>query len=367
MIINPRISIINMQSNQLYTIESERKIAGRLFEKSARSKNCNCSISDQTTSCSCPMSTSVPHGPTEEISEYIEHLRLNSEQGVHHSEVKLQKNDTQRLGSDTSFMTQNRTGLNRFEPLSVGDNTLTGISIGGYDIDLTAAAQKAREVLPLPPSKLPIIFLDQELNFYHHFFQGLEFIFGKDIMSEVTTIGYASEYLGNIVCHGITKMIDNGYEKGDGEILIFIKKTMTSTFEIQNFRSSKESQPKLTVVANLWGFQYIEAGMQCGSIDLCMWLAMCYGHYKTLWFNTFKMTGVPDFAQLTRGNGEPRHYRETRLSSIIEHTQQGDDETIAESSGRFKTIDADRQSVTSRRSKRSSRHKNQVTRWIASN
>jgi hypothetical protein len=46
-------------------------------------------------------------------------------------------------------------------------------------VDLSKAAQKASEITPLPPARLPIIFTDAEMNFHHHFFQGLEILFGR--------------------------------------------------------------------------------------------------------------------------------------------------------------------------------------------
>jgi hypothetical protein len=349
----------NMQAGSLYEIEKERKLEGRLFPSPSYRKSCTCTLANKNSRCTCREACKVDGTTSRIIDEMVEELENENQRDTRSFSTTEQSQDNPHLRDDHVFLSKNRRGLSKFEPLSIGDKTLTGISIGGYDIDLTAAAQKAREVLPLPPSKLPVIFLDQELNFYHHFFQGLESIFGKDIISEVTTIGYASTFLGNVMIEGLTRLVDAGYEKGDSEIVIFIKKTMNSTFEIKTSHCSTDERAKLLVVANLWGFQYIEPGMQCGPIDICMWLAMCYGHYKTLWFNTFKLTGVPEFSH----SATRRQFTSTSTKAGLSAIDEDDQGTVHFEN---RSVESNHGSVSSRRSKRHHRRNNQVTRWISS-
>jgi hypothetical protein len=201
-----------------------------------------------------------------------------------------------RLGRDISMMERNRTNLRRFESLEVNGQSLTAMTIGGFVVDLSKAAQKASEVAPLPPSKLPVIFVDEEMNFYHHFFQGLEILLGRQVVTEIVKAGnYYSSNDGQLIAM-IEKMIKVGYEQSDTEITVFTKKVITSTFETASQHGSSGTTNILIVAANLWGFQYIESGMQCKEADIGMWLSMCYNHYKTIWFNTFKSAGIPDFA-----------------------------------------------------------------------
>jgi hypothetical protein len=194
------------------------------------------------------------------------------------------------------MMEQNRKSLRKFEPLKVGEQSLTGMSIGGFVVDLSKAAQKASEVAPLPASKLPVIFVDDDMNFHHHFFQGLDILLGKDIVQEIVT---ADKYYDETDLHllpMIEGMIKVGYERSDNEITVFTKKVLTSTFEINNDAGPDAADKMLIVAANLWGFQYIESGMQMKEPDLKMWLQNCHRFYRTIWFNTFKSAGVPQFA-----------------------------------------------------------------------
>lgn len=200
------------------------------------------------------------------------------------------------LVEDTRMMEKNRNSLNRFEALSIHGQTLTGISIGGFDIDLGKAAEKTMEIIPLPPSKLPVIFVDETLNFYHHFFQGMSSLIGQ---SAVEFIARSDLHYGDddpILVPLVEDMISSGYEKTDTESILLIKKVFASTFEPTEYRQKSETGPRLKVVANLWGFQYIECGMQMAEVDMKMWFSICYSHYRTSWFNTFKTTGIPAFA-----------------------------------------------------------------------
>lgn len=201
-----------------------------------------------------------------------------------------------QLQNDSMMMEHHRKSLRKFESLNINGQTLTGLSIGGFVVDLSKAAQKASEVAPLPPSKLPIIFADDDMNFHHHFFQGLDILLGKDIVQEIVSVGKYYEKTELHLLPMIEEMIKVGYEKSDNEITIFTKKVMTSTFDIDSASGVEVRDKMLLVSANLWGFQYIECGMQMKEPDLKMWLQSCYSAYRMIWFNTFKSSGVPQFA-----------------------------------------------------------------------
>lgn len=210
--------------------------------------------------------------------------------------TKLHRSIPQNFQTDSDMMQGNRTILKKFEALRVGDQSLTEMSIGGYQIDLSKAAQKAKEIAPLPPAKLPIIFKDGDMNFYHHFFQGLEMMIGRSTLVDlVNTNVYFNE--GENLLYGLIEgMIKAGHEKSDSDLTLFTKNVLTSTFSIDESADHGRNGKYLIVDANLWGLQYIESGMQCKEADLKMWLSICYSYYRGLWFNTFKSAGIPSFA-----------------------------------------------------------------------
>nr|UYD21355.1 hypothetical protein [Colletotrichum associated negative-sense single-stranded RNA virus 2] len=201
-----------------------------------------------------------------------------------------------KLGNDVALMEQNREILRRFEALKIEEESLTSMSIGGYTVDLSKAAQKVKEVAPLPPSRLPLIFKDDDMNFFHHFFQGLEILMGREIFLQVVSETHYFKYGQQTILPLIEGMLKSGYERTDNEITVFTKKVLTSTFEVDQITDNNMENRMLIVAANLWGFQYIESGMQCKEADLRMWLSICYNHYRTIWFNTFKSAGIPAFA-----------------------------------------------------------------------
>jgi hypothetical protein len=209
---------------------------------------------------------------------------------------RLESTISSNFQDGRDMMTTNREVMRKFEALKIGEQSLTSMSIGGFTIDLAKAAQKAKEIAPLPPAKLPIIFKDPEMNFYHHFFQGLEMLIGRNTLIDLAnTNAYFSD--GNDLLYGLIEdMIKKGYERSDTELTVFTKTVLTSTFGLDDINDHAASGKHLTVDANLWGLQYIECGMQCKEVDLKMWLSICYSHYRTLWFNTFKSSGIPNFA-----------------------------------------------------------------------
>jgi hypothetical protein len=211
------------------------------------------------------------------------------------------------------MMEKNRASLRRFEALTVDGETITSLSIGGYAVDLSKAAQKASEITPLPPARLPIIFTDAEMNFHHHFFQGLEILFGRgNLNTFVSKKKYYDDSYTRIITH-IEHLIKIGYRPNDTDITLFTKRVLMSTFSIPQQFTTDEDARFLIVDANLWGFQYIESGMQMKDSDLQMWLSICYGHFRTIWFNTFKASGVPAFAL----EGVQTRYSERKPSADV--------------------------------------------------
>lgn len=209
---------------------------------------------------------------------------------------KIYEPVSQNFQTDSDMMKRNRTIMKKFEALRVGDQSLTEMSIGGYQIDLTKAAQKAKEIAPLPPAKLPIIFKDGDMNFYHHFFQGLEMLIGRSTLVDLVNTNVYFNEGENLLFGLIEGMIKAGHERTDSDLTLFTKNVLTSTFSIDESLDQNNSGKHLIVDANLWGLQYIESGMQCKEADLKMWLSICYSHYRGLWFNTFKSAGIPSFA-----------------------------------------------------------------------
>lgn len=194
------------------------------------------------------------------------------------------------------MMEQNRQVLRKYEPLQVGGLQLTDLSIGGFEVDLSKAAQKASSVAPLPPAKLPRIYIDHDMNFLHHFFQGLDRLLGRDKV--LMLVGQDKYYTVAelILLPFIEDVLRTGWEKKDTNLTVFAKSVLSSTFECDEKSGSEDEQRGLVVAANLWGFQYIECGMEMKESDLRMWLSISYSHFRTIHFNTFKDSGMPAFA-----------------------------------------------------------------------
>jgi hypothetical protein len=199
---------------------------------------------------------------------------------------------------NTDELTEKSRGLMRaYEPLTIGQSTLTEYSIGGFQLDPELAASKFRQIQPLPPAKLPIIFNDNELNFFHHFFGGLRVMMGLPDLTIVTKERTHHEHCYEIVKPFIMGSITAGYSSDDTDLEVFIKKVLMSTFDETHTSTADMGICKFHVSSNIWGFQYIEQGMTLGEADLRMWLSMNYSRYQSVWFNVFKGSGVPSFAK----------------------------------------------------------------------
>jgi len=207
-----------------------------------------------------------------------------------------ERNKQSNLVDTEDMLASNREILRKYEPLRIGNNSLTQMSIGGFEVDLSKAAQKAAEVAPLPPAKLPKIYIDHDMNFNHHFFQGLERLMGRE---QVLDIVHRRKYYTDevpVLLPLIEGFIKSGYEKKDTNLTVFTKSALSSTFELDERTSANTTHRGLIVAANLWGFQYIEPGMEMKEADLKMWLRVCYNKFENIFFNTFKDSGMPDFA-----------------------------------------------------------------------
>jgi len=287
-------------------------------------KDCDCSVSGKHASCregckntnsekradlfSTPSGKVYRHIREDQISEdgtetssdtednLIDQFRDMIPKSISSKKKTGTSGSTSRMTTDSDMLKKNRASLRKFEALNIGGQTMTEMSIGGYKVDIEKLAEKAMEVLPLPPSRLPMIFIDEELNFYHHFFQGMTRILGARQLDEIVKSSRHFDDPQRPLLNCLEDLILSGYERSDDEITILLKKVIGGTFETTGRIKRNSDDDELFVAANLWGFEYIEQGMQCSEADLRMWLSMCYNHYKTIWFNTFKSTGVPEFA-----------------------------------------------------------------------
>jgi len=207
-----------------------------------------------------------------------------------------------KFGSKTQMMDAdlmvegNRVPLRKYESLKIGNQELTDLSIGGFQVDLAKAAQKASMVAPLPPSKLPRIYIDSDMNFLHHFFQGLERLIGRERVLSIVNQDRYYTTAELILLPLIEEIVKVGYERKDTNLTVFTKSVLSSTFECDDRSGPDQDQRGLIVAANLWGFQYIECGMELKEADLRMWLSISYNHFRTMFFNTFKDSGMPAFA-----------------------------------------------------------------------
>jgi hypothetical protein len=230
------------------------------------------------------------------IDSQLDHLRsVKSELATFASGVAGQKNDG-RYMSDERLRMGLDGSLDRFKALTLNGMTLTEATIGGYRLDIASLSKKAAAVLPLPPIALPLIFLDTDLNFSHHFFQGLEIIAGRQF---IVNLAEVRKYHGDdeIIFGPLIKdLVQSGYMEGDADLVVFVKRVISTTFEILREDSRPGESDVFLVASNFYGFNYIESGMQCREQDLKMWLQSAYSQYRNLWFNAFKSSGVPDFA-----------------------------------------------------------------------
>lgn len=197
---------------------------------------------------------------------------------------------------DTDIRLNQSSTMDRFKPLTLNGVSMTRATIGGFDLDLASLANQAATVIPLPPVSLPVIFQDSDLNFMHHFFQGLEIQAGREFIVTVAELGRYSQHDKIKIGPYIKALIGTGYVEKDTELVIFVKRVISTTFELQEPHSGNPQDETYLVKSNFYGFQYIEGGMRCQEQDLRMWLHSAYTQYRNLWFNAFKSSGMPVFA-----------------------------------------------------------------------
>jgi hypothetical protein len=203
--------------------------------------------------------------------------------------------DNQKFTTATGMQRDQRGSLEKFRPLTVAGKSITEATIGGYRLDLGKVKQKAQEFVALPPAVLPIIFVDPDLNFLHHLFQGLEMLIGRETLGRIVESGTYSRLDKDKVLPLLKGLITSGYKDTDSELTVFVKSILSGTFDTLPEATTVGTEDKLFVAANLWGFAYIESGMRLGNSDLKMWLHMVYNQYRGTWFNSFKSSGIPAF------------------------------------------------------------------------
>jgi hypothetical protein len=190
----------------------------------------------------------------------------------------------------------NSGSLDRFKPLVLNGVSMTKATIGGYSLDMASMAKQAAKVAPLPPVLLPLIFKDNDLNFMHHFFNGLEVLGGRSFICMIAETGrYPREDAGKIGPL-VKALATSGYAEDDTDLVVFVKRVMSTTFEVVQAIGELRHEDRFLVKSNFYGFQYIEAGMPCMEQDLKMWLHSAHMQYRSLWFNAFKSSGIPSFA-----------------------------------------------------------------------
>lgn len=230
-----------------------------------------------------------PHDPfIYQDNRTDEYLDGKSDQVNPSENLRYISGDQIKLGSEAS--------MSKFRPLKLNGVSITDATIGGYSLDLKGLAKAAAEVVPLPPVALPRIFSDEDLNFYHHLFNGLEIFSGRDFIVKHAETGIYSAGDIGVLSPLVNSLITTGYIEGEDELVVFIKRVFSVTFSILESPSSSTAGGKFLVKSNFYGFQYIEGGMVCREPDLKMWLHAAYKAYSLCWFNAFKSTGVPAFA-----------------------------------------------------------------------
>jgi hypothetical protein len=186
--------------------------------------------------------------------------------------------------------------LQKFEALQLNGKSINDYTIGGFRLDLKATAKKVNEIAPLPPNALPKIFIDDNLNFYHHFFKGMEILLGGSKFQEIVDSKIHHEATIEDLPSSVIGFMEAGMCVGDSALTLLVKKVLSSTFEKSVLSDENGQISVLKVASNLWGFRYIEPGMVLQDADIKMWLSNCYSFYRTIWFDTFKSSGVPMFA-----------------------------------------------------------------------
>jgi len=232
-------------------------------------------------------------------NEVSEKVRDHIPSGLRHIDGREYGTASCDLVEDSEMRASRREPKSKFDELMLGKMSMKEVAIGGFKVDLEEVARAANEILPLPPAKLPDLFKDKNLNFYHNVVNGLWEIIPFEMFMDIINCDPNDDNLDDILVEMISHSINIGYEKSDSESMLLIKKILQSTFESNSTidRRSRASVTNLRVRANTWGFPYLSQGMDCHEVDLRMWLKSCYREYETLWSSAFKSTRAPPFAR----------------------------------------------------------------------
>lgn len=198
--------------------------------------------------------------------------------------------------TETDFQNERKSAFKKFEALTVNGQKFTDYTIGGYGSAPEVLKEKLEEFIPLPPVLLPVIFADKSLNFSHHFFQGLEILLGRDYVHRMATELKYSESDTIELLPAIRGLITSGAKESDTDLTTFVKRILSATFNTLPAAAETGGEQSLIVATNLYGFQYIEGGMKMNDSSLRMWIHLNYSTYRISWFNAFKSSGIPSFA-----------------------------------------------------------------------
>lgn len=297
---------------QLHAIEREIKLTPRMFSRTLHStSNDQGAVSESDDEIIPPLE----HVPDQDCESSYDQALNQMNSMINSTQIASKQKFNAKIEKSDAFMYGNRVSLGKHEPLAINGRSLMEVSIGGFQIDMAETADQAKKILPLPPAKLPLIYVDQELNFYHHFFQGLERMLGRDTVLAIVKEAKHSTEVEEVLLPEIRRIISAGYEQSDSQLTLFTKSVLTTTFKIDPRFSKDNVEGGLCVAANLWGFQYIEQGIECLEPDLRMWLSMSYEHFRIKHFNAYKDSGMPAFVTegvQTRYEKVDKSYREHR-------------------------------------------------------
>jgi hypothetical protein len=334
----PQVFIQN--GKLLHTISNETRLKPRQYIKD---ENGNMSVKDVNLTDDVVNQNNLADAIDDEINKHIDYTLSNSMPSINPSKQT-------RLIDGYTLEEKNREMMRKYEALSISGRTLTDLSIGGFEIDLGKAAQKASGIVPLPPAKLPKIYIDHEMNFFHHFFQGLERLIGRDVVINITNQERYFNTSEMIILPMIEEILKSGFKPTDTQLTVFTKAVLESTFDNDLRRELDQNERGLLVAANLWGFPYIECGMEMRESDLRMWLSVSYSQFRNLFFSTFKDSGMPAFAM----EGVQTRYETPKNKIYVKRNQFIEMQNALDQMSQVRSDDNESMSIKTRRSKRHS-------------
>jgi len=127
--------------------------------------------------------------------------------------------------SADDFLAKNRTVLRKFEALQINGKSINDYTIGGFKLDVQTTSKKVKAIAPLPPNALPKIFIDDNLNFYHHFFKGMEILLGGGKFQEIVDSKIHHEGTIEDLPTSIIGFMESGMCVGDSSLTLLVKKS----------------------------------------------------------------------------------------------------------------------------------------------